>query len=187
MSGFLLFFILIIHHSFVASKTKQYRMKTKTMISHESIYSTMEIIYKRTGNNSANSKHYVSGSLIIDEQTICDTEENAFTSLPVGEYRIVRHYCKQYDRFMPVVGVPKCQHCEQLQEDVCLNTTMPCICPMLKPGNGVYNRTDGSIILGTRIVLGCLSHPLQAFNPLAERIRKAVSRGKVITLKIKEQ
>ena len=58
---------------------------------------------------------------------------------------------------------------------------------MLKPGNGVRGRTDGSIILGTRIVPGCLIHPVQAFNPLAERIRKAVSRGKVITLKIVEQ
>ena len=59
---------------------------------------------------------------------------------------------------------------------------MPCYCPMLKPGNGLHHREDGSIILGTQVIPGCLSHPLQAFEPLAERIRKAIKRNKVITL-----
>ena len=61
---------------------------------------------------------------------------------------------------------------------------MPCHCPMIKPGNGVHHRDDGSIILGTQIIPGCLSHPLQAFDPLAERIRKAIARGKEIKLVI---
>ena len=156
---------------------------------------TMEIIYKRICNHSVHSKHYISGSLIIDDQTICDTEENTHSALPVGEYRIVRHHCKQYTRYMLLV-IPnsfqelalsaRCNKCEFIEHEG-LNATMPCQCSMLKPGNGVHGRTDGSIILGTRIAPGCLIHPMQAFNPLAERIRKAVSRGKVITLKIVEQ
>ena len=161
----------------------------------EKFATTMEIIYKRICNQSANSKHYISGSLIIDGQTICDTEENAFSALPVGEYRIVRHHCKQYTRYMLLVLpysfqelalTARCNNCKLIEHEG-LNATMTCQCPMLKPGNGVRGRTDGSIILGTRIVPGCLIHPVQAFNPLAERIRKAVSRGKVITLKIVEQ
>ena len=151
---------------------------------------TMEIIYKRICNHSANSKHYISGSLIIDGQTICDTEENAFSALPAGEYRIVRHQCKQYTRYMLLV-IPhsfqelaitaRCNNCEFIEHEG-INATMPCQCPMLKPGNGVHHREDGSIILGTQVIPGCLSHPLQAFEPLAERIRKAIKRNKVITL-----
>ena len=190
----------------------------------------------------------VSGTLYINGVHLCDTEENPCTALPAGEYRIVRHLCKQYGRKMPVIltavgheqramscdGVgskeksreskeskesresreskesresnpslpseavdrcllsvdpsqrllspkPRCSQCEQL-EHVSNNSTMPCVCPMLKPGNGVHHRKDGSIILGTRIIPGCLKHPLHAFIPLAERIRKAIARGHKVLL-----
>ena len=151
-------------------------------------------------------KSAIAGSLYIDGQYICDTAENAQTALPSGKYRIVRHYCHQYNRFMPLVqrlefneerlsikefrstlnfqrSTFNCSHCHPLEE-VSLNTVMPKYCPMLKPGNGVYGRNDGSILLGTQIVPGCLSNPIQAFAPLAERIRKAIKRNKVITLVI---
>ena len=128
-----------------------------------------------------------SGAIYIDGIRVCDTEENPRTALPAGEYRVVRHHCKQYGRFMPVIGEPRCEKCRKLPDEVYLNTTLPTVCPMLKPGNGVHHRADGSIILGTRVVPGCLKHPLDAFNPLAERVRKAASRGTVITLKITEQ
>jgi hypothetical protein len=155
----------------------------------------------------------ISGTLTINGQYICDTAENRLTALPAGQYRIVRHYCKQYNRFMPLVGHPghtnrhpehtnshpehtnrhpelvsgsnTCEQCQQLEEEeVSLNTTLPSYCPMLKPGNGIHGRTDGSILLGTLIIPGCLKHPLAAFDPLAERIRKALSRNKEITLTI---
>ena len=57
---------------------------------------------------------------------------------------------------------------------------------MLKPGNGIHNRNDGSIILGTYIAPGCLKHPKRAFNALYERIRKSASRGHELTLEIAE-
>ena len=148
----------------------------------------------------------ISGTLTINGQFICHTVENRLAALPIGTYSIQRHYCKQYNRFMPLVSHPEhanrhpehtnshpelvsgsktCEHCQQLEEEeVSLNTTLPCYCPMLKPGNGVHGRTDGSILLGTLIVPGCLKHPLAAFDPLAERIRKALSRNKEITLTI---
>ena len=130
-------------------------------------------------------KSAIAGSLYIDGQYICDTAENAQTALPSGKYRIVRHFCKQLKRQMPLLvsGSVNCSHCHPLEE-VSLNTVMPKYCPMLKPGNGVYGRNDGSILLGTQIVPGCLSNPIQAFAPLAERIRKAIKRNKVITLVI---
>ena len=137
----------------------------------------------------------IMGTLYFDRQCICDTVENRLTALPEGDYRLVRHYCKQYARYMPVVVKAetgawvqletRCAQCEP-REDVSLNTLIPCVCPMLKPGNGVNNRFDGSIILGTILVPGCLKHPLEAFGPLAERIRKAIKRKTVIYLKIVE-
>ena len=166
----------------------------------------------------------IDGTLFIDGEYVCDTAENRQTALPAGDYRVVRHYCKQYKRFMPIITAmsdeqravsdelfereegrgkreefpdgfttpkrytlnytPRCTLCEQLTE-VSLNTLMPCHCPMLKPGNGVCNRTDGSIILGTHICPGCLKQPQQAFEPLVERIRKISKRKTGITLRIK--
>ena len=134
------------------------------------------------------TKTAIAGSLYINGQYLCDTAENRLTALPAGKYRIIRHYCKQYNRFMPLIGArPSCGQCKPLKTDdkeVSLNTLMPCYCPMLKPGNGIHHREDGSIILGTQVIPGCLIHPLQAFEPIAERIRKAIKRNKVITLNI---
>lgn len=160
-------------------------------------------------NRTKQTKDAIDGTLHIDGQYICDTVENSQIALPTGQYRIIRHYCKQYKRFMPLVHqlelneerftkkesrsslsthspqlTTRCSLCTLLEEPN-LNSVVSCHCPMLKPGNGVHHRTDGSIILGTLIVPGCLSHPLQAFDPLAERIRKAVTRGKELTLTIK--
>lgn len=162
----------------------------------------MKIEIKRTEARA----EAISGTLTINGQFICHTVENRLTALPVGTYSIQRHYCKQYNRIMPLVGHPEhanrhpehtnrhpelvsgsktCEQCQQLEEEeVSLNTTLPCYCPMLKPGNGVQGRTDGSILLGTLIVPGCLKHPLAAFDPLAERIRKAIARNTTITLTI---
>ena len=148
----------------------------------------MKIEIKRTEARA----EAISGTLTINGQFICHTVENRLTALPAGQYRIIRHYCKQYNRFMPLVGHPElvsgsktCEQCQQLEEEeVSLNTTLPSYCPMLKPGNGVQGRTDGSILLGTLIVPGCLKHPLAAFDPLAERIRKAIARNTTITLTI---
>lgn len=161
----------------------------------------------------------IDGTLFIDGEYVCDTAENRQTALPAGDYRVVRYYCKQYKRFMPIItamsneyseegrgkreelkgksslmvfqppkrytlnSTPCCTLCEQRTE-VSINTLMPCHCPMLKPGNGAYNRTDGSIILGTHICPGCLKQPQQAFDPLVERIRKISKRKTKITLRI---
>ena len=159
--------------------------------------------------STLNSKPSISGSLYVQGHYLCDTAENRQTALPAGQYRSIRHYCHQYNRYMPVIFTAmsdepramsqekltahrslltaRCEGCSPQKtedEEVSLNTIMPCYCPMLKPGNGVHHREDGSIILGTQVIPGCLIHPLQAFEPLAERIRKAIKRNKVITLNI---
>ena len=137
----------------------------------------------------------VDGILSIDGVKLCDIAEHSATALPAGTYRIVRHKCKQYGRFVPLITsltpnlsplIPDCTKCKKL-EFVSNNSTMPCICHQIKIGNGIYNRADGSIIVGTNIVPGCLMHSKVPFDNLSERIRKLSSRGSEITLTIINQ
>lgn len=130
----------------------------------------------------------IDGHIYIDGQKVCDCAENAHHCLKAGTYPLNVVKCKQHARKMPVLSdlsSLKCTKCKA-QECVAYNTTMPQRCPMLKPGNGVYKRTDGSIILGTNLVPGCLAHPKQAFDEFYERIRKSIARGHELTITIIE-
>lgn len=124
------------------------------------------------------------GELYIDGLNICDTAENANGALPEGTYPITLLKCKQYKRKMLLLNPhPPCSKCPPM--DYCgNNSTLPCYCPMLKAGNGVYKRLDGSIILGTYICPGCLKLPKQAFDSVYDRLRKSAERGHQITLTI---
>ena len=127
----------------------------------------------------------LAGELYIDGLKICDTAENANGALPEGTYPIKLLKCKQYKRKMLLLNPhPPCSKCPPM--DYCgNNSTLPCYCPMLKAGNGVYKRLDGSIILGTYICPGCLKLPKQAFDSVYDRLRKSAERGHQITLTIK--
>lgn len=131
----------------------------------------------------------IDGHLYIDGQKICDTAENANGALPKGEYPVSIVYCKQYKRkvlrLKPLSSSlsSSCEACEQLNW-VFYDTTLPVYCPMLKIGNGVYNRPDGSIIVGTHIVPGCVLRSKDAYDPLYQRIRKSIQRGNQVILRI---
>ena len=117
----------------------------------------------------------IDGQLSIDGIRICDCAENAHTALPPGTYSITIVHCRQYARKMPLI-TPISN-----QTSVINNR----ICPMLKPGNGVYHREDGSIIVGEYLVPGCLKHSRFTFDNLYDRIRKNLQRGKEVTLTIR--
>ena len=117
----------------------------------------------------------IDGQLSIDGIRICDCAENAHTALPPGTYSITIVHCRQYARKMPLI-TPISN-----QSSVINNR----ICPMLCPGNGVYNREDGSIIVGEYLVPGCLKHSRFTFDNLYDRIRKNLQRGKEVTLTIR--
>lgn len=128
----------------------------------------------------------IDGRLYIDGVRVCDTAENANFAIPAGNYNVEIVKCKQHARKQLCIiinGSPDCKKCEHL-ECVSLNTTMPRFCPQLKAGNGVYNRTDSSIILGTRICSGCLKRTKQAFHTVFDRTRKAIQRGHEVNLTI---
>ena len=117
----------------------------------------------------------IDGQLSIDGIRICDCAENAHTALPPGTYSIAIVPCRQYARKMPLI-TPISN-----QSSVINNR----VCPMLLPGNGVYNRKDGSILVGEYLVPGCLKHSRFTFDNLYDRIRKNLERGKEVTLTIR--
>ena len=132
------------------------------------------------------------GKLYIDDIFICDTLENTHSCLTAGSYPISIMKCKQYRRNVICVEsyvdetphTAKCHKCK-LKEMVFGNTVMPQFCGQIKVGNGVYGRRDGSIIVGTRALFGCIISPRSAFDLLYERIRKNIERGKCVSLEIK--
>ena len=117
----------------------------------------------------------IDGQLSIDGIRICDCAENAHTALPPGIYSITIAHCRQYARKMPLI-TPISN-----QSSVINNR----VCPMLLPGNGVYNRKDGSILVGEYLVPGCLKHSRFTFDILYDRIRKNLERGNKVTLTIR--
>lgn len=137
------------------------------------------------------------GHLRIDGFTICDTLENTYSCLAPGEYRIHILKCRQYARKMlliiphPSSLIPNssslipnsCPSCPR-KHYVNLNTVMPRFCPMIKPGNGIHSRHDGSILVGHRQCQGLLIHPHEVFASLYARIRMNIQRGNQVTIKI---
>lgn len=127
---------------------------------------------------------YTHGSLSINGIKICSTLENANALVPSGEYQISLIKCKQYSRKMALINVSApCSKCPKLSL-VYMNSTLPCYCPMLKAGNGIHGRLDGSILVGKYNSLNSLIHPKTIFNALYERIRKSLSRGHKVKLSI---
>ena len=125
---------------------------------------------------------YTHGSLSIDGTRICSTLENSNAQVPSGEYQLSLLKCKQYSRKMICLhGSAPCSQCPKLKL-VCSNSTLPCWCPQIKPGNGVHKRLDGSIIVGEYNCLGSIIKPRDIFDALYERIRKSISRGNQVKL-----
>ena len=127
---------------------------------------------------------YTHGSLSIDGIKICSTLENANALVPAGVYTIHLIKCKQDARKMLLLNPnAPCDKCPKLRL-VCTNSTLPCFCPMLKPGNGIHGRLDGSILVGKSNCLNSLIHPKTIFDALYERIRKSLSRGNEVKISI---
>ena len=143
----------------------------------------MNIILTRLFTKS----EYTHGSLSIDGNKICSTLENSHGLVPAGTYPISLIKCKQYARKMLCLNSEApCTLCKKSlnSNPSSLNFVLPCYCPMLKPGNGVHNRLDGSILVGRYNCPGSLVHPKDVFDQLYERIRKSLSRGHEVKISI---
>lgn len=129
------------------------------------------------------------GVLRIGGQKICDTSENLQHHLEQGTYSILIDRCHQYRRKMPIVMIAdepmtaKCHHCKK-KHIGSQHANLPCFCPQIKIGNGVANRTDGSIIIGQLRLPGFMLKSSDHFDRLIDRLDKAAQRGEAITLTI---
>ena len=156
----------------------------------------MNIELRRIGHRTDT----IDGEIRIDGRKVCDCAENAHHCLPAGTYRIAVIKCRQHARKMPIVcdsdsesanATAHCSlltaHCSSCHREpyIGINTSLPGRCVQLCPGNGVYHRTDGAIILGERVAPGCLRHSRAAFASLYDRIRKSAARGHAIMLTIR--
>lgn len=128
----------------------------------------------------------------IEQVKVCGTVERAADCLPAGKYRVCIGKCIYHHRKMPFL-VPmdssQCELCCKARHshefgDISAFASLPCA--MIQPGNGPFTMGRGSILVGEVHAPGYVlkSHPL--FTTLYERIKKAVWRGNVVTLEIKE-
>ena len=128
----------------------------------------------------------------IEQVKVCGTVEREADCLPAGKYRVCIGKCIYHHRKMPFL-VPldssQCELCCKARHshefgDISAFASLPCA--MIQPGNGPFTMGRGSILVGEVHAPGYVlkSHPL--FTTLYERIKKAVWRGNVVTLEIKE-
>lgn len=106
----------------------------------------------------------IDGQIWIDGEKVCGCAENAHHCLPPGVYSIILAKSRKHARKMPWIIANRGS--------------------WIAIGNGVYNSTDGSIIVGKYICPGCLSHSRPTFDALYDRIRKNLERGSPVTLTI---
>lgn len=127
------------------------------------------------------------GTLQINRLEVCQTLEHTQTRLPAGCYPVTLHRCKYYEYHIIQIGsrAPRCARCPE-REDITTHTCLPRRCPMIKRGNGIHGRKDGSILVGTWACTGLLIHTKEAFGSLSDRVRKCISRGQTVTLEIIE-
>lgn len=129
----------------------------------------------------------------FDEQVkVCGTVEREADCLPVGKYRVCIGKCIYHRRKMPFL-VPmdssQCEFCCKARHshefgDISAFSSLPCA--MIQPGNGPFTMGRGSILVGEVHAPGYVLKSQSLFTTLYERIKKAVWRGNVVTLEIKE-
>ena len=128
----------------------------------------------------------------IELVKVCGTVEREADCLPAGKYRMRIGKCIYHHRKMPFL-VPmdssQCELCCKARHshefgDISAFASLPCA--MIQPGNGPFTMSRGSILVGEVHAPGYVLKSQSLFTTLYERIKKAVWRGNVVTLEIKE-
>ena len=109
------------------------------------------------------SKYAVDGKLSINGEYVCDTCEHPVNYMTAGKYNISIVTNKKLHRMAP---------------------TFP-NGAIIKPGNGPFSLTDGSIIVGKHALRGLLVETAECFSKLIDRLDKASNRNEEITITIK--
>lgn len=107
----------------------------------------------------------IDGYLYVNNEYLCDCAENARHAIEAGVYSMTITKHDSHRGLVPVVkGTTAC----------------------LAAGNGVYNLTDATILVGEFIAPGCVKLSKEVFTKIYDRIRKHASRGKEIRFIIGE-
>ena len=126
----------------------------------------VQIIIKRYKKR----KGAMDGVLFLENKRFCDTTEHSTTCLPAGKYKIrvkmERHLQRYAPKIYPMRG--------KKQQGI------------IKPGNGVYTLTDGSILVGKYQASGLCIHSATTLDRLVRRLRRATKQGGKISLNIVE-
>lgn len=123
----------------------------------------------------------VDGQLLIDDETIASTTESALDLLPPGTHPVTLVKCPLHGRKMPHIvtdplAVRPCKNCKKHPQ-----------CSLLMTANSAKECTHGSIAVGEKLVPGVLVRSRFIFDPLYERIRKQLERGKTVSLTVEKQ
>lgn len=118
-------------------------------------------------NRRAHTRYGVDGQLSINGSVICDTCEHPHLHLPEGMYRVEIRHNRRLRRKVPTL----------MADDVRRSAF-----PIIGIGNGPFLLTDGSIIVGHRLMKGVLTHSSAVFAHLIDRLDKVANRRENITL-----
>ena len=154
----------------------------------------MHILLKRYRKKPAT----IDGYIKIADTYICDTAESAAHALPPGTYAIVTSHKGETNAGKLIIistshSSPSAHSSHSspilsrpLASSPILSRPLASS-PILTSGNGVYTSRDSRILVGKYIVPGCLSHSGSIYKTLSDRIRRSISRGHEVTLKIEEE
>ena len=154
----------------------------------------MHILLKRYRKKPAT----IDGYIKIADTYICDTAESAAHALPPGTYAIVTSHKGETNAGKLIIissshSAPSAHSSNSspilsrpLASSPILTRPLASS-PILTSGNGVYTNRDSRILVGKYIVPGCLSHSGSIYKTLSDRIRRSISRGHEVTLKIEEE
>ena len=141
----------------------------------------MHIILKRYRKKPAT----IDGYIKIADTYICDTAESAAHALPPGTYAIVASHKGETNAGKLIIV--STSHSSPSSHSSPILSRPLASSPILTSGNGVYTSRDSRILVGKYIVPGCLSHSGSIYKTLSDRIRRSISRGHEVTLKIEEE
>ena len=153
----------------------------------------MHIFLKRYRKKPAT----IDGYIKIADTYICDTAESAAHALPPGTYAIVTSHKGETNAGKLIIvstsHTSPSAHSSPSSPSAHSSHSSPILSrplassPILTSGNGVYTSRDSRILVGKYIVPGCLSHSGSIYKTLSDRIRRSISRGHEVTLKIEEE
>lgn len=127
--------------------------------------------------------HYI-GCPIFPKCKGCIEATKSHSLIRIEEYETLEQCCfieEQRDEIRTfeceVVKASRIRH-----KETATTYKEACHCPKLLYGNGVFNRTDGAILIGRYLAPGILKQSRPYFDRLHDRIEKTIARGKEVWL-----